>query len=131
MMKAVPRFLWGSFRIALKLALEEVAAGSLANDRLRQERGWKLFLVLPRMLLHRPPRGGLLGKDKLLARFEKFAAGQWADLLRDSDICSEQAAVVVGEDARSLDWTSACRELSIWFNWESSPVAGRRWRVQL
>ena len=32
-MKVVPQFLWGSFRIALKLALEEVAAGSLANQR--------------------------------------------------------------------------------------------------
>ena len=73
------------------MALEEVAAGSAANDRLRQERGWKLFLILPRMLLHRPPRGGLLGKEKLLARFEKFAAGQWTDLLRASDLCSEQA----------------------------------------
>ena len=92
-MKAVPKFLWGSFRIALKLALEEVAARSAANDRLRQERGWKLFLVLPRMLLHHPPRGGLLGKEKLLAQFEKFAAGQWTDLLRASDLCSEQAAV--------------------------------------
>ena len=93
-MKGVPRFLWGSFRIALKLALEEIAAGSVANDRLRQERGWKLFLVLPRMLLHRPPRGGLLGKDKLLDRFQKFSAGQWADLLTASENCSEQAAVV-------------------------------------
>ena len=93
-MKAVPKFLWGSFRIALKLAFVEVAAGSAANDRLRQERGWKLFLILPRMLLHRPLRGGLLGKEKLLARVEKFAAGQWTDLLSVSDFCSEQAAVV-------------------------------------
>ena len=77
----------------MKLALEEVAAGSAANDRLRQERGWKLFLVLPRVLLHRLLRGGLLGKEKLLARIEKFAAGQWTDLLRASDLCSEQAAV--------------------------------------
>ena len=38
-MKGVPRFLWSSFRIAMKLALEEIAAGSLATDRLRQERG--------------------------------------------------------------------------------------------
>ena len=92
-MKGVPRILWGSFHIALKLALEELAAGSVANDRLRQERGWKLFLVLPRMLLHRPPRGGLLGKDKLLDRFQKFSAGQWADLLRASENCSKQAVV--------------------------------------
>ena len=92
-MKSVPKFLFGSFRIVWKLALEEVAGGSTTNDRLRQERGWKLFFVLPRMLLHRPPRGGLLGKEKLLARFEKFSAGQWTELLRASHSCSEQAAV--------------------------------------
>ena len=91
-MKAVPKFLWGSFRIALKLALEEVAAGSTTNDR-RQERGWKLFLVLLRMLLHRPPRGALLRKEKLMAQFEKFSVGQWTEPLRARDSCSEKAAV--------------------------------------
>ena len=115
-MKAVPKFLWGSFHIAFKLALEEVAAGSAANDRLRQERGWKLFLVLPHMLLHRFPRG----KEKLLARFEKFAAGQWTDLLRASDLCSEQAA---REDGRSLDLTSMCLGLFIWCNCSSGRQA--------
>ena len=121
-MKAVPKFLWGSFRIALKLDLEEVA-GSAANDRLRQERGWKLFLILPRMLLHRPPWGGLLGKEKLLARFEKFAAGQWTDLLR----------LLPGarDDGRSLVLTSVCLGLFIWCNWVSSPVGGKHWRVQI
>ena len=43
-----------------------------------RERGWKLFLLLPRMLLHRPPRGGLISKEKLGARFQLFAQGQWA-----------------------------------------------------
>ena len=76
-MTGVPRFLWGSFRIALKLALEEIAAGSVVNDRLRQERGWKLLFVLPRMFLHRPSQG----KTKMLDRFQKFSAGQRADLL--------------------------------------------------
>ena len=28
------------------------------RDPVRCERGWKLFMLLPRMLLHRPPRGG-------------------------------------------------------------------------
>ena len=86
--KRVPRFLSGSFRIALKLAHEEISAGSVANDRVRQERGWKLFFVLPWMLLHRPPKGGLLVKDKMLDRFQKLSAGQWADIFRAIENCS-------------------------------------------
>ena len=121
-MKCVPRFLWGSFRIALKLALEEIAAGSVANDSLRQERGWKLFLVLPRMLLHRPPRGGLLWKEKMLDRFQKFAAVHWADLLRASTIVESRLLLFpdVGEEGRRQILISGSRVLSIWFNWESS-----------
>ena len=64
-MKGVPRFLWGSFRIALKLALEEIASGSVANDRLRQERGWSRPST---DASPSPAQGGLLGKDKMLDR---------------------------------------------------------------
>ena len=71
--KTVPMFFVGPFRNALRLALEEATAGSHVEDLLRQERGWKLFLLLPRMLLHRGPRGGLISRDKLARRFEVFA----------------------------------------------------------
>ena len=52
-MKFVPKFLRGSYRNAMRVALEEVTVDNLA----RQERGWKLFMMLPRMLLHRAPHG--------------------------------------------------------------------------
>ena len=58
----------------------------------RQERGWKLFLLLPRMLLHRSPRGGLIPRAKLLDRFEMFIRGRWTDLLTTSEECCPQAA---------------------------------------
>ena len=41
--------------------------------------------------MHRPPRGGQIGKSKLVERFDKFAAGQWEDLLVASVKCSEEA----------------------------------------
>ena len=50
-MKTVPRFLHGPFRNVMKVVLEEVMA---SEDPTRKERGWKAFLMLPRMLLHRP-----------------------------------------------------------------------------
>ena len=92
-MKNIPKFLWGSFRVALRLPLEEISIGSTQNDWVRQVRGWKMFLVLPRLLLHRPPRGKV-GREKLVSRFLKFSAGQWADLFRASQQCTEQAATI-------------------------------------
>ena len=65
-MKAVPRFMRGPFRNALKLALREVD----------QERGWKWFFMLPTMLLHKNPGGASISRSKLLARFEAFSRGE-------------------------------------------------------
>ena len=67
-MRSVPHFLKGPFRNALQLALEE----AVSEEFIGQERCWKLMLLLPRMLLHRPPRGGLIAKDKLHERFQSF-----------------------------------------------------------
>ena len=64
---------WGSFCVALKVALEEIRVGHSTRNMQRQERGWKLFLLLPRMLLHRSPRGDPISKDKLVGRFDQFA----------------------------------------------------------
>ena len=52
-MKSIPKFLRGLFKNALKLALEDATAG---DDVCCQ--GWKLLLMLPRMLLHRRPGEG-------------------------------------------------------------------------
>ena len=92
-MRSVPRFLHGPFRNVLKLALEEATWGNHRQDEVRQERGWKLLELLPRMLLHRDPGGGLISKTMLRARFEAFSRGEWLQLLRASGQCDEKAAV--------------------------------------
>ena len=56
-MKSVPKFLRGPYRIAMRTALEEICGGHRSQEGVRQERGWKLFFLLARMLLHRPTRG--------------------------------------------------------------------------
>ena len=76
-MRSVPHFLKGPFQNALRLALEEV----VSEEFIHQERGWKLMQLLPRMLLHRPPWGGLIAKDKLHQRFQSFVRGEWLMLL--------------------------------------------------
>ena len=55
-MRCGPQFLRGNCRIAVRTALEEICAGHRSRETVREERGWKLFLLLSRMLLHRPAR---------------------------------------------------------------------------
>ena len=81
-MKSVPRFLRGSFRNAMRVAIDE----ALLENKARRSRGWKLFLLLPRMLLHRSGRGGFISKSKLVQRFDDFCGGQWAQLLSASRV---------------------------------------------
>ena len=95
-MRSVPCILRGAFRSVLRIAMEEAVAGQEVFDEVRQDRAWKLFLLLPRMLLHRPARGGLVPKAKLIERFAKFGRGEWADLVEESIRSAEagsQAAI--------------------------------------
>ena len=76
----------------MQFALEEVISGSERDDIPTQERGWKLFFLLPRMLLARPGRGGLVPRRKLENRFEMFFSGQWSSLIADARMISEAAS---------------------------------------
>ena len=91
-MKTVPGFLQGPYRQAMHVALDEICVGLDRSDTVRQERGWKLLMLLPRMLLQRPARGGLIAKDKLSRRFEDFVHGRWSHLIDDGRICAEQSS---------------------------------------
>ena len=56
LMKSPPAFLKGAFRSAMRLALGELDSARDSNDPTRAIRAWKLFPLLPRLLLFRPPR---------------------------------------------------------------------------
>ena len=62
------------------------------HDDTTEIRGWKLFFLLPRILLHRPPRGGLVPKAQLQERVDKSLQGQWVALLETSLELSIQGA---------------------------------------
>ena len=66
----------------------------MCSEEARAERGWKLLILLPRMLLHRPARGGHMPRAKLISRFESFVRGDWGSLIMASRECSTQAAIV-------------------------------------
>ena len=56
LMKTVPVFMQGAHRSAMRVATSEIDAGRSNGDRTRSAAGWRLFMLLPRFLLFRPPR---------------------------------------------------------------------------
>ena len=89
-MKSPPKFLRGACRAAMRIALKEISAGATLSDEVRQTGGWKLLLLLPRMLF-RPPRGGLIPCQRLFNRFTLFNQGAWIQLLIEGRECCEAA----------------------------------------
>ena len=75
-MKFLLVFLRGKYRSAMRFALQEAQRAREQRDEVGSTRAWKLFLLLPRLLLHKPPRGGLIPKCQLQERFADFAAGR-------------------------------------------------------
>ena len=63
-------------------------------------------MLLPRMLLHTPPRGGLISKAKLAARFEDFTHGRWQKLIDAGRHCAEEAATAVHRKRRRTNQQS-------------------------
>ena len=99
----------------MRLALSEAEAGHRAGDEARISRAWKLFLLLPRILLHRPPRGGKISKGKLLERFTEFSRGQWIQLLTISLDCAERWSHKTGDGAHSkILWNGELTGLKLW-----------------
>ena len=89
-MKSVPKFLRGPCKNSLKVALE----AAIDPDVATQCRGWKLLLMLPRMLLHKQPGSGQVSRAKLEERMAMFSRGQ---------SCDERAAVTRRRSQRRAD----------------------------
>ena len=81
LMRVIPKMMRGVFRTALRLSFQEVTQARAEGDVERETRAWKLFLLAPRMLLTRPPRGGKVSRAKLVERCAAFARGEWIHLI--------------------------------------------------
>ena len=80
---------YGAYRSAMRVALTEHQRAG--EDATRRTRAWKLFLLIPRLLLFRPAHGGLLPKGQLQEQFNRFIQGQWIHLLTESRQSNERA----------------------------------------
>ena len=99
-MRSVPFVLHGAFRGALRVAMNEAILAREQNDVPREERAWKLFFLLPRMLLTRPPRGGNIPPKKLEGRMQR----RWVELVAESEeACRVARTAAVRKRRRGLD----------------------------
>ena len=60
-LKTCPRFLQGRLRFSFGVALRQRDRAKLAGDQTAECRAWKLFGLVPTMLLHRPKHSGSVG----------------------------------------------------------------------
>ena len=84
LMRVVPKVMRGAFRTALRLSFKEAAEARAAGNVKQEIRAWKLFMLVPRMLLTKTPRGGAVSKAKLAERCDAFARGDWMLLVKAS-----------------------------------------------
>ena len=80
-LQTAPQSLRGTLRSALRAGLLSATVGCTDHERVR---GWKLFLLAPRMLLYREPGVSRVPPAELDRRNRAFQAGDWLDLIREA-----------------------------------------------
>jgi hypothetical protein len=83
-LRSCPAFVRGRCRFALIQALDRGRRARAQEHDEDELRAWKLFALLPAMLLHRPRDTGTLGRLVLEKRFDDLARGDWSELLADA-----------------------------------------------
>ena len=71
-------------RQCFSVALRERHRARQAEDTLAEECPWKLFGLMPMMMLHRPRGPGAVRRNELAQRADGFARGKWTDVLQDA-----------------------------------------------
>ena len=130
-MKSIPKFMRGAYRWAMKVSLQEIQRGSAANNSTVETRGWKLFFLLPRLLLFKPLRGGLSPFEggcrsacpnlRLVSESFSFVS-HWKVCCRAS-----MQVAVVAEDSETLLPVGSPAQLG-WRISESCPTLAKHWK---
>ena len=84
LLKICPHFLKGRLRQSFFIALHERSKRKLEADSVGEKRAWKLFALVPIMLLHRSRNTGFVGRSELVQRVEDFDAGRLSELLSEA-----------------------------------------------
>ena len=121
--QCVPAFLRGLYRASMRFVLIEADRAREASDTVALSRAWKLFLILPRLLLHRPPRGGNIPKG--------FSSGSLILPQVDGPICWRKVWILppkfpwchaaVAVDRRGMMCADVQIVPRLWSRWVNSP----------
>ena len=84
MLKSCPHYLRGRVRESFNFALRERFKARLEGNVEAETRAWKLFGLIPIMLLHKPYGTGSVGRSELGHRVDDFARGLWTDLIQSA-----------------------------------------------
>ena len=106
-----PQFLKGRIRQALSFALVSITA---AQTPVESTRAWTLWLLLPRMLLHRPPGTKVLPKADWHRRMRAFQEGQWEQLIQQA--CPDQSTLTPPVDNGEPSLESRAARHDSWSN---------------
>ena len=79
--RSCPASLRGRWRHALCFALSARRTAREKHCSDSELRAWRLFGLLPVLLLHKPPGQGRVARSALAKRFDDFAKGDWTPLL--------------------------------------------------
>ena len=99
-----PSFLKGRFRQALTFALEAILQAHTPEQSVR---AWKLWMLLPRMLLHRPPGTRTLSKADWRERIAKFQQDEWTLLLRQGGVHTDTDPALRPQDPQNTEVVGA------------------------
>ena len=99
-MKMVQHYMKGALRVATCTALRESGRDVDVDDQQIQCKSWKLLLLPPRMLLEKPVPGGRVPTKIVEKRVRISAAGQFQELVCDSNEKSEAASPVSSKRQR-------------------------------
>ena len=87
-LQSAPQRLRGALCTALRTGLRLATSHAGPDDQLR---GWKLFLLAPRMLLYRAAGESHVAPAELDRRNELFRSGHWQQLLHDASAAARGA----------------------------------------
>ena len=83
--------------MAIRVSMQAIISGVEAQSEVQTERGWKLFLLLPRMLLFRPGRGGVVPRKKLEVRIKQFQEGGMVGPSEREHRMRDERSFVIGQ----------------------------------
>ena len=115
--REVPEFFSRQFQEAFYIATSRIRTMHSQKKELELERAWKLFLLLPRMLLTRTRMKGEDGKNEFFYRIREFHRGDWLTLVQQARLpkrkkTAQRAGLDVDAKLRAAEQRARWGELS-------------------